>query len=137
MTQQELDRLKVAAEKMGRWAVYLLSETEYWTPEALKQLTEEKLQEFQTRQAQWLMENERNYSDSGAAEALREEITEMVKQNDRCLNEDNASEIEMMRMNEVPLPELLTKAKELLDQQQEAVSSWYTVKPDEEDEEEM
>ena len=137
MTQQELDRLKVAAEKMGRWAVYLLSETEYWTPEALKQLTEEKLQEFQTRQAQWLMENERNYSDSGAAEALREEITEMVKQNDRCLNEDNASEIEMMRMDEVPLPELLTKAKELLDQQQEAVSSWYTVRPDEEEEEEM
>jgi hypothetical protein len=137
MTQQELDRLKVAAEKMGRWAVYLLSETEYWTPEALEQLTEEKLQEFQTRQAQWLMENEKNYSDSGAAEALREEITEMVKQNDRCLNEDNASEIEMMRMDEVPLPELLTKAKELLDQQQEAVSSWYTVKPDEEDEEEM
>ena len=137
MTQQELDRLKVAAEKMGRWAVYLLSETEYWTPEALKQLTEEKLQEFQTRQAQWLMENEKNYSDSGAAEELREEITEMVKQNDRCLNEDNASEIEMMRMDEVPLPELLTKAKELLDQQQETVSSWYTVKPDEEDEEEM
>ena len=137
MTQQELDRLKVAAEKMGRWAVYLLSETEYWTPEALEQLTEEKLQEFQTRQAQWLMENEKNYSDSGAAEALREEITEMVKQSDRCLNEDNASEIEMMRMDEVPLPELLTKAKELLDQQQEAVSSWYTVKPDEEDEEEM
>ena len=137
MTQQELDRLKVAAEKMGRWAVYLLSETEYWTPEALEQLTEEKLQEFQTRQAQWLMENEKNYSDCGAAEALREEITEMVKQNDRCLNEDNASEIEMMRMDEVPLPELLTKAKELLDQQQEAVSSWYTVKPDEEDEEEM
>ena len=52
MTQQELDRLKVAAEIMGRWAVYLLSETEYWTPEALEQLTEEKLQEFQTRQAQ-------------------------------------------------------------------------------------
>ena len=137
MTQQEFDRLKVAAEKMGRWAVYLLSETEYWTPEALEQLTEEKLQEFQTRQAQWLMENEKNYSDSGAAEALREEITEMVKQNDRCLSEDNASEIEMMRMDEVPLPELLTKAKELLDQQQEAVNSWYTVKPDEEDEEEM
>ena len=133
MTQQELDRLKVAAEKMGRWAVYLLSETEYWTPEALEQLTEEKLQEFQTRQAHWLMENEKNYSDSGAAEVLREEITEMVKQNDRCLNEDNASEIEMMRMDEVPLSELLTKAKELLDQQQEAVSSWYTVKPDEEE----
>ena len=137
MTQQELDRLKEAAGKMGRWAVYLLSETEYWTPEALEELTEEKLQEFQTRQAQWLMENERKYPDSGAAELLREEITEMVKQNDRCLNEDNASEIELMRMDEVPLPELLTKAKELLDQQQEAVSSWYTVKPDEEDEEEM
>lgn len=81
------------------------------------------------------MENEKNYPDSGAAEVLREEITEMVKQNDRCLNEDNASEIEMMRMDEVPLPELLTKAKELLDQQQEVVSDWYTVKPDEEDEE--
>lgn len=120
---------------MGRWAVYLLIETEYWTPEALEQLTEEKLQEFQTRQSQWLMENEKNYPDSGAAEVLREEITEMVKQNDRCLNEDNASEIEMMRMDEVPLPELLTKAKELLDQQQEVVSDWYTVKPDEEDEE--
>ena len=135
MTQQELDRLKEAAEKMGRWAVYLLTETEYWTPEALEELTEKKLQEFQTRQAQWLMENERKYPDSGAAETLREEITEMVKQNDRCLNEDNASEIEMMRMNEVPLPELLTKARELLDQQQEVMSSWYTVKPEEEEEE--
>ena len=122
---------------MGRWAVYLLSETEYWTPEALEQLTEEKLQEFQTRQAQWLMENEKNYSDSGAAEALREEITEMVKQNDRCLNEDNASEIEMMRMDGMPLPELLTKAKELLDQQPGTSEQLVHGEPDEEDEEEM
>lgn len=133
MTQQELNRLKEAAEKMGRWAVYLLIETEYWTPEALEGLTEEKLQEFQTRQAQWMMENERKYPDSGAAELLREEITEMVKQNDRCLSEDNASEIEMMRMDEVPLPELLTKARELIDQQQTQATSWYTVKPDEEE----
>ncbi len=76
MTQQELDRLKVAAEKMGQWSgISTGHETEYWTPEALERLTEKKLQEFQTRQAQWLMENERNFSDS-PAELTREEITE-------------------------------------------------------------
>lgn len=119
MTQQELTTLKASAEKMGRWAVYLLTETEYWTPEALEELSEEKLQEFQTRQAQWLMEHEREYPDGGAAEVLREEITWQVKQDSRCLNEDNAFEIEQMRMDEVPLPELLTKAKELRSQQED------------------
>ena len=119
MTQQELTTLKASAEKMGRWAVYLLTETEYWTPEALEELSEEKLQEFQTRQAQWLMEHEREYPDGGAAEVLREEITWQVKQDSRCLNEDSAFEIEQMRMDEVPLPELLTKAKELRSQQED------------------
>ncbi len=52
----------------------------------------------------------RNYSDSGAA-GLIERITEMVSQDDRCPERgDNASEIEMMRMDEVPLPKALTKA---------------------------
>ena len=133
MTKLSLEGMKQRATQIGQWATYLLTETEYWNPKALEELTEEKLQEFQTRQAQWLMENERKYPDSGAAELLWEEITEMVKQNDRCLNEDNASEIEMMRMDEVPLPELLTKAKELIDQQQTQATSWYTVKPDEEE----
>ena len=100
MTQQELDRLKIEAEKMGRWAEYLLTETEYWTPMALNELNEEKLQEFQTRQAQWLMEHEREYPDSGAAEVLREEITWQVKQNEDCLTEDEAYEMEKLRLDE-------------------------------------
>ncbi len=78
-------------------------------------------------------EQQNHYSDSGAAEALREEITEMVK-NDWCLNEDNASEIEMMRMDEVPLPELLNEIKNfwLLQNSEQLVHG----EPDEEDEEE-
>lgn len=100
MTQQELDRLKIEAEKMGRWAEYLLTETEYWTPMALNKLTMEELQAFQTRQAQWLMQHEREYPDSGAAEVLREEITWQVKQNEDCLTEDEAYEMEKLRLNE-------------------------------------
>ena len=100
MTQIELDRLKMEAEKMGRWAVYLLTETEYWTPMALNKLTMEELQAFQTRQAQWLMQHEREYPDSGAAEVLREEITWQVKQNEDCLTEDEAYEMEKLRLNE-------------------------------------
>lgn len=97
------------AEKMGRWAVYLLTETEYWTPQALDELTEEKLQEFQTRQAQWLMQHEREYPDSGAAEVLREEITWQVKQNEDCLTEDEAFQMELLRMDGMPIEELPTQ----------------------------
>ena len=85
---------------MGRWAEYLLTETEYWTPMALNKLTMEELQAFQTRQAQWLMEHEREYPDSGAAEVLREEITWQVKQDEDCLTEDEAYEMEKLRLNE-------------------------------------
>ena len=106
MTQQDLTTLKASAEKMGRWAVYLLTETEYWTPEALEELSEEKLQEFQTRQAQWMMENERKYPDSGAAELLREEVTEMVKSREDCLTEDEAFEMERQRMDGMTIEEL-------------------------------
>ena len=109
MTQKELMRLKTAADKMGQWAVYLLTETEYWTPQALDELTEEKLQEFQTRQAQWLMQHEREYPDSGAAEVLREEITWQIKQNEDCLTEDEAFEMECLRMDGMPIEELPTK----------------------------
>lgn len=118
ITQKQLDRLKKAAEQMGQWAVYLLTETEYWVPEALDELTEENLQAFQTRQAQWLMEHERDYPDSGASEVLREETTWQVKQDSRCLDEDSAFELEQMRLDEVPLPELLKKAKELRSHQE-------------------
>lgn len=109
MTQKELMRLKAAADKMGQWAEYLLTETEYWTPQALDELTEEKLQEFQTRQAQWLMQHEREYPDSGAAEVLREEITWQIKQNEDCLTEDEAFEMECLRMDGMPIEELPTQ----------------------------
>ena len=102
-------KLKAAADKMGQWAVYLLTETEYWTPQALDELTEEKLQEFQTRQAQWLMQHEREYPDSGAAEVLREEITWQVKQNEDCLTEDEAFQMELLRMDGMPIEELPTQ----------------------------
>ena len=118
MTQQELNRLKEAAEKIGRWAVYLLTETEYWTPEALEELTEEKLQEFQTRQAQWLMENERKYPDSGATELLREEITAMVKSRDGCLTEDEASEMERQRLDGMDIEDLPQRLREFRKRQE-------------------
>lgn len=94
------------AEKMGRWAVYLLTETEYWTPKSLNELTTEALQEFQNRQSQWLMQHEREYPDSGAAEVLREEITWQVKQNEDCLTEDEAFQMEQLRMEGMPIEEL-------------------------------
>ena len=106
MTQQELDRLKVEAEKMGQLAVYLLNETEYWTPTALSELTEERLQAFQTRQAQWLMKHEMNFPPSGAIEVLREETTEMVKSNHLCLTEDEAFQMERLRMDGMTIEEL-------------------------------
>lgn len=109
MTQKELMRLKAAVDKMGQWAEYLLTETEYWTPQALDELTEEKLQEFQTRQAQWLMQHEREYPYSGAAEVLREEITWQIKQNEDCLTEDEAFEMECLRMDGMPIEELPTQ----------------------------
>lgn len=109
MTQKELMRLKAAADKMGQWAVYLLTETEYWTPQALDELTEEKLKEFQTRQAQWLMENEANYPPWGAKEDLRASITWQVRQDSRCLTEDEAFEMECLRMDGMPIEELPTQ----------------------------
>lgn len=109
MTQKELMRLKAAADKMGQWAEYLLTETEYWTPQALDELTEEKLKEFQTRQAQWLMENEANYPPWGAKEDLRASITWQVRQDSRCLTEDEAFEMECLRMDGMPIEELPTQ----------------------------
>ena len=99
--------------------MYLLTETEYWTPEALEKLTAKKLQDFQKAQAEWMMENERNHPDSGAAEILREEITWQVKQDSRCLNEDEAFEIERMRMDGAQLPEILETAKQLRSKREE------------------
>lgn len=130
MTQKELMRLKTAADKMGQWAVYLLTETEYWTPQALDELTEEKLQEFQTRQAQWLMENEANYPPSGAKEDLRASITWQVRQDSRCLTEDEAFEMEYLRMEEdmtiEQLPQRLTefRAKQEQEAQEDDGSNW-------------
>lgn len=106
MTQQELDRLKMEAEKMGRWAVYLLTETEYWTPMALNKLTAEALQEFQDSQSQWLMEHEREYPDGGAAEVLRADITAQIQEREDCLTEDEAFQMEQLRMDGMTLEEL-------------------------------
>ena len=94
------------AENMGRWAVYLLTETEYWTPTALSELTEERLQAFQTRQSQWLMEHGREYPDSGAEEVLRAEITETVQMNENCLTEDEAFQMERLRLDGMTIEEL-------------------------------
>lgn len=130
MTQQELMKLKAAADKMGQWAVYLLTETEYWTPQALDELTEEKLQEFQTRQSQWLMENEANYPAGGAKEELRASITWQVRQDSRCLTEDEAFEMEQLRMEEEmtieQLPQRLKefRAKQEQEAQEDDGSNW-------------
>ena len=115
---------------MGQWAVYLLTETEYWTPQALDELTEEKLQEFQTRQAQWQMENEADYPPGGAKEDLRESITWQVKQDSRCLTEDEAFAMEQLRMEEdmtiEQLPQRLTefRAKQEQEAQEDDGSNW-------------
>ncbi len=63
---------QAGSSRMGQWAVYLLSETEYWTPEALEQLTEKKLQEFRSTAGTVADgETERNYSGQRAAETSR------------------------------------------------------------------
>ncbi len=68
---------------MGQWSgTYLLSETEYWTPEALEQLTE-KLQSSGTAGTVADGGAKGNYSDSGQQKHFGG-ITEMVKQGDRC-----------------------------------------------------
>lgn len=97
------------AEKMGRWAVYLLTETEYWTPMALNELTTEALQEFQNRQSQWLMQHEREYPDGGATEALRAELTAQIQEREDCLTEDEAFQMEQLRMEGMPIEELPTQ----------------------------
>lgn len=124
MTQKELNKLKEVAESLGEWAVYLLMETEYWTPMALDELTEEELQSFQESQSQWLMENERNYPPSGAKEMLRADTTEMIKSREDCLTADEASEMEMQRMDGMTLEELPQRLKKFrVEQEKDAYES--------------
>ena len=110
--------MKEQAEHMGRWAVYLLMETEYWEPAALDKLTAKSLQEFQTRQSQWLMQYGRDYPDSGAEETLRAEITDQVKQQEDSLTEDEAFEMESQRLDGMTIEQLPQRLQAFREQQE-------------------
>ncbi len=84
MTQQELDEAESSSRKWTIKAVYLLSRGRSTGREALEQLTEKETQKsFRFLARHGGCGERRNYSDSERQKHF-EEITEMVKQNDRC-----------------------------------------------------
>jgi len=107
MTQERLEQLKETARKTGPWAEYLLSETEYWAPKDLDNLTEELLQQTEQLNRDWLAENRSQYPPSGAEEEARASLTWQVKESPNCLTEDQAFEAEMMRLDGEPLEKIL------------------------------
>ncbi len=92
--------MKEEAKQIGKWALYLLMETEYWDPKSLARITVESLEETEDRMGDWLEDNRRFYPPSGAEEVAREILTERVKDSPTVLDEDTAHELAMMRMDE-------------------------------------
>lgn len=113
MNQTELEKLKTTAENLGRWAEYYLTEMEYWTPTDLQEMTEEKLQNVQENNLEWLRKYREYYPDGGAEEALRAEITEELKNLPQALTEDEAYELEMQRMEGLEIQDLPKALKEI------------------------
>ena len=113
MTQQSLAAMKQRATQIGQWATYLLTETEYWNPKALEQLTEETLMQQEQETRDWLTENRKDYPPMGAEEEARSGITWQVKNSPTALTEDAAFQLEMLRMDDVPLEKLLQEAERL------------------------
>ena len=91
MTQIEIDKIKELAKKYGNWVSYLVGELEYWMPDTLGELTEQRMAEFQSKHDLRLSELERDYPPNKAAEMVRNEITQSIRQSRRCLSEDEAS----------------------------------------------
>ena len=109
MNQRQLTQLKEKAHQIGQWAEYLLSETEYWAPMDLDNLTEQRLEEIEQENREWLAKNRSFYPPSGAEEDLRASLTAEVKDSQNCLTEDQAFKAEMLRMDGKPLGEILRR----------------------------
>lgn len=105
ITQEQLDRLKAKAEKIGRWALYVLEETEYWDPLSLGKLTEKELNDIQTSNSNWLTENRSSYPPSGAEEVLRSELTSSIRQHQWAIDDDTAFKLESDRSDGTPIEE--------------------------------
>jgi hypothetical protein len=98
--QKDLNKLKRQAERIGNWAKYLVSETEYWAPEDLEKLTPEILRREQESASGWLNRNMDEYPVSGAEEVLQQDFTDQVKDSPNALPYEEATELEMLRINE-------------------------------------
>ena len=103
ITQVRLDELKSKAEKIGRWALYVLEETEYWDPLSLGELTEKRLNDIQKSNADWLSENRSSYPPSGAEEVLRSELTDSIRQHKWAIDDDTAFQLESDRSDGTPI----------------------------------
>lgn len=103
ITQARLNELKIKAEKIGRWALYVLEETEYWDPLSLGELTEKRLNDIQTSNADWLSENRSSYPPSGAEETLRSELTSSIRQHQWAIDDDTAFQLESDRSEGTPI----------------------------------
>lgn len=103
ITQDRLDMLKAKAEKIGRWALYVLEETEYWDPLSLGKLTEKRLNYIQTSNSNWLTENRSSYPPSGAEEVLRSELTYSIRQHQWAIDDDTAFKLESDRSDGTPI----------------------------------
>ena len=111
MNQTQLDKLKMVAHQTGSWAEYLLSETEYWAPKDLDNLTPELLEQTEQESREWLAENREFYPAGGATEDLRASLTEQAKDSQNLLTEEQAYEAEMMRLDGDPIEEILKRLK--------------------------
>ena len=109
MNQTQLNNLKKVASQTGRWAEYLLAETEYWAPKDLDSLTPETLEQTEQESREWLAANRGTYPAGGATEELRATLTEQVKDSPNLLTEEQASKAEMLRLDGSPLEEILKR----------------------------
>lgn len=116
ITQKALNQLKQQAEAIGQWAMYLLEETEYWAPLDLEKITPETLRQTQQDKASWIMESAALYPSSGAEEEMRQSLTDQVKDSKNCLTEDEAYELEALRLDEKlkaeKIPDILKQIRE-------------------------
>jgi hypothetical protein len=115
-TQKMLEKLEQEAEQIGRWALYVLQETEYWDPLSLDELTQEKLEEIQQRAADWLTDNRADYPPSGAEEELRSMLTQEVRRHPWAVDEDTAFQLEYDRSEKsIPIEEQTADLERLRD----------------------
>ena len=115
-TQKKLKELERTAEQTGRWALYVLQETEYWDPLSLDDLTPEKLEEIQKRASDWLTDNRADYPPPGAEEELRSMLTQEIRRHPWSVDDDTAFQLEYDRTErDIPIEEQTADLERLRD----------------------